>query len=318
MDSAETALVVETGTGEDQATQALQRQLQDGLVETRDRLGIPEPDMPELHGGVAEPEYLKQIIREQEEARLEALEVAAELQQQLAAAQAEAARARTQYHGVPKSRDTVTRVEGALAETITKLHEVKKELDWEQRSRRADAIQASAKIQKLERELAEAIGATTRSKPTGHPMVLRMALGAVAAIALAAGIAAFAMHRQIPVSANDSFRAAAATPAAADQDADLAAWQSKSAVLGRHSAPAAGPDFTQSYNRLGQALAAFPGRDAEDVLRQVQKSGGGCGLRWNEGEPSLIFGSQISGEAKRPNSLPDALTQCAEAVEKLR
>jgi hypothetical protein len=289
-------------------------ELQVGLIETRDRLGIPDPDAaPKSSPGVAEPEYLKQKLLEQEQARLEALETAAELQMQLAAAQAEVARSKSQYFGVPKSRGALTRAESELSETNTKLHEAKKALDFEKRARRAESIQAAARIKSLESQLSEALGANGDSASKVHPKLFRIVLGAVAALALAAGIAALAMHRPVPASASDAVSANTA-PEAGDQA--LAAWQSKSALVKRHSAPA--QNFTESYDRLSQALAALPGRDPEDVLHQLQKAGKGCQLRWNDGEPSLIFGRQGGGATSKPNTLEAELTQCAEAVEKLR
>lgn len=152
MESGDTALVLRTEAGEEETPQALQTELQVNLVETRERLGIPDPDTPDKD--VAELEHLRQMVHEQEQAKLEALQTAAELHLQLANAHAETAKAKKQYYGVPKSRDTVTRVESELAEVRTQLHAAKKELDWEQRSRRTEAIQASARVKSLETELA--------------------------------------------------------------------------------------------------------------------------------------------------------------------
>jgi hypothetical protein len=308
MESANAALVVRTGADDDELPLAVQTELQVDLAETRGRLGIPDPDTPiaiNPSPGVAELEQLKEAIREQEQAKLEAIEAAAELQEQLAAAQAAVAKSKMQYHGAPKSRgSSFTRAETELAEANTQLHAVKMALEWEQRSHRADAIQASTKIQRLEKELAEALAANeTPSKNRRVP--LRIALGVAAALALAAGIAAIVMHGEIPVAS------ASAPPGQLQPDHPQ---QEAGAVAGRHSAPSAVPDFTQSVDRLSQALAALPGRDPEEVLRQVQKAGKGCALRWNAGEPSLLFG----GLGTKSSSFGDVMTQCAEAVEKLR
>jgi hypothetical protein len=303
MEPVNTALAERAGADDDEALLAPHTELQVELAGTRERLGIPDPDMhianQEIPPGVAELEQLRHAIHEQEQAKLEALQEAAELHTQLAAVQEGAAKPKTQYYGVPKSRGALTRVESELAETTTKLHAAKKQLDWEQRARRAESIKASAKISKLEKELAEATEANIQAQSESHPMRLRLALGAVAALGLAAGIAAFAMHRQIPVSAYNS--------ATAEREPVGAAG-----ALSSQSASSA-PDFTKSYDRLGQALAALPGRDPEDVLRQLQMAGKGCAIRWNGGEPSLLFG----GLGKKPASFGEAMTQCAEAVEKL-
>ena len=172
-------------------------------------------------------------------------------------------------------------------------------LEWEQRSHRADAIQASSKVQGLERELAEALASAKGTPSRGRQIPVRVAAGVAAALALAAGIAAFVMHGQIPV--------ASANQVQSDHP------QQEAALVSRHSAPSSAPDFTQSVDRLSQALAAWPGRDPEEVLRQVQQAGKGCALRWNAGEPSLLFG----GLGAKSSSFGAVMTQCAEAVEKL-
>jgi hypothetical protein len=302
MESANTALIVRTGADDDELPLAVQTELQVELVETRERLGIPDPVAPiMIDTGVAEVEHLKEAIREQEQAKLEAFEAAAELQQQLAAAQAAVAKSKTQYHGAPKSRGGVyTRAETELAEVNTQLHAVKMALDWEQRSHRADAVQATTKIQRLERELAEVIAAN-ETPSRGRQVSLRVVAGVVVALALAAGIGAFVMHGQSSVASSRQFQSDPPQ-------------QEAGAAVTRHSAPSAVPDFTQSVDRLSQALAALPGRDPEVVLRQVQKAGKGCALRWNAGEPSLLFG----GLGTKSSSIGDVMTQCAEAVEKLR
>jgi hypothetical protein len=163
-------------------------------------------------------------------------------------------------------------------------------------------VKASTKVQRLENELAEATPAN--ETPAKSRVPLRgVVVGVAAGIALAAGIAAIAMHGQIPVLASGS-----ATPAADQPHREAAPPDS------RDSAPSAVPDFTESVDRLSQALAALSGRDPEDVLRQVQQAGKGCALRWNAGEPSLLFG----GLGAKSSSFGAVIAQCAEAVEKLR
>jgi hypothetical protein len=274
MEPANTAPIVRTGADDDELPLAVRTELQVDLAETRGRLGISDPAIPNtIDNSVAELEHLKEAIREQEQAKLEAFEAAAELQQQLAAAHAAVAKSKTQYHGAPKSRAGVyTRAETELAEVNTQLHAVKMALDWEQRSHRADAVQATTKIQRLERELAEVIA--TNEKPSRARQVpLRLVAGGVVALVLAAGIGAFLMHGQS--SAASSSRYQSDPP-----------QQETAAVVTRHSAPSAVPDFTQSVDRLSQALAALPGRDPEEVLHQLQMAGKGCALHWNAGEPS--------------------------------
>jgi hypothetical protein len=316
MEPVNTESVADTAVSPDETPQDLQADLQIDLAETRERLGITDPDTSpenkEVLAGASELEYLRHVIHEQTQAKLEALQAADELQQQLLAAQSEAAKARTQYHGIPKSRGALTRAESDLAEANTRLHAAKKELDWERRTRRTEAIQAEAKIRRLEKELAEAKEATSQSPSRARRVYLRAAAGMALATLMTAGIVAFAVHRPNTVSASTGANATSEAPAANDQVDDLAAWQAKSAIV-RHGAPAS-PDFTQSVDRLSQAFAALHGRDPDEILRQLQQAGKGCALRWNRGEPSLLFGNAGSKSA----TLSDAMNQCAEAVEKLK
>lgn len=71
--------------------------------------------------------------------------------------------------------------------------------------------------------------------------------------------------------------------------------------------------FGEALSALDNALAAFPGRIPEDVLREAAQKDQACLLRWNNGHPSFVFEPQ----ATRGNSLSLAIARCAEAVRLL-
>jgi hypothetical protein len=72
--------------------------------------------------------------------------------------------------------------------------------------------------------------------------------------------------------------------------------------------------FSNSLNRLDSALAKFPGRAPEEILREASKQGHGCMLSWNEGRPSVVFG----GGSSKPVSLSATIDRCADDIGNLR
>ena len=72
--------------------------------------------------------------------------------------------------------------------------------------------------------------------------------------------------------------------------------------------------FATALSELDQALAAFPGRIPEDVLREAAAKDRACLLHWNDGHPSFLLEPQTT----RGSSLSLALAQCADAVRLLR
>jgi hypothetical protein len=74
-----------------------------------------------------------------------------------------------------------------------------------------------------------------------------------------------------------------------------------------------GAEFTAALDRLDEALAEFPNRSPEELLREASGKKDGCRLRWNDKLPSLFLGDMNAS----PNALASALLHCAEAVSKL-
>jgi hypothetical protein len=77
------------------------------------------------------------------------------------------------------------------------------------------------------------------------------------------------------------------------------------------------PDFSNSYERLGSALSAFPGANPGDVIQAarqaVPEAAKGCAVRWQGGEAALQFGRDAG-----TSGLAVAIGHCADAVEGLR
>jgi hypothetical protein len=77
------------------------------------------------------------------------------------------------------------------------------------------------------------------------------------------------------------------------------------------------PDFSNSYERLGRALSAFPGANPGDVIQAarqaVPEAARGCAVRWQGGEAALQFGKDAG-----TSGLAVAIGHCADAVEGLR
>lgn len=79
---------------------------------------------------------------------------------------------------------------------------------------------------------------------------------------------------------------------------------------------AAANDFTGAITELDDALGSFRGNRAEDVLRRVHNESAAqgvpvCSFEWNNGQPSLLYGSK-----KGDPALATAVSLCAQAVKK--
>jgi hypothetical protein len=100
-------------------------------------------------------------------------------------------------------------------------------------------------------------------------------------------------------------------------------WARKRAAIGAKAPAADGigaagkPDFSNSYERLGRALSAFPGANPGDVIQAakqtVPETAKGCAVRWQGGEAALQFGKDAG-----TSGLAVTIGHCADAVEGLR
>jgi len=226
-----------------------------------------------------ELEHLKKLLSAQDAAKLHAQSVAAQLQKELRSLESDNARLRAE---LKRLQDQVAFV--------------KQEGNIELR-RAADREEA------LKQEVVELRGQATHAieKASGSRKWLPISLGiGVPALILAAVIylrptgASAGAHDQAQ---DDTVVAETAKPQPAD-----------------HAKPVA-HDFAAGLGRLDDALDSFKGEKPEDVLRRIhlQNAAKGitvCSFEWNNGDPTMEFGS------KEGMDLNASMTRCAEAVEK--
>ena len=274
-----------------------------------------------------EIEKLREMLREQQQATMRAVHAAADLQGQLSTAQTEVEKIGKKYYGFSKQAGAANARKAAEIERLhAHWHQTTLDLDKQKQERKAEAIRATAKLSDLRKELAAAgvpgISGGTFPRHGSENRRFRRAMIAVAtAVAIVGSGVVFwrASITQSPAHRHPSAEARAS-------DAPVAILQtatehpSKSPPLadstggllgGLSSEPTAA--FTSALTGLDFALSSFPGREPEDVLREASKTKHACMLQWNDGHPSLIFGSGPS----QSNSLSSTITQCAEAVKRL-
>ncbi len=75
-------------------------------------------------------------------------------------------------------------------------------------------------------------------------------------------------------------------------------------------------DFTDAMVQLDRALGHFRGNQPEDVIRRIRNENAAkgvsvCSFEWNDGEPSLLFGS-----GERNLGLDTVIAHCADAIDK--
>lgn len=278
----------------------------------------------------AELEYLKQMLKEQQDATLRAVHSMADLQTQLSDARTEIEKSRTQYQAMPKGgRQALANQAAELSSLKAAAARAQADLQREQRTRYIESTKAAEKIEKLQVRLEVA------SIPAPAPARWRMGViwvrACIILMTLALiGLAAFLQHSSLGA-LMPGFLATDQKVLAANGAADGASSATSITMDGRQaSVPDATPyrrvprqrlvseqgsqdQFTQSLDRLDYALAAFPGRKAEDVLREVYKRSRDCALVWNQGRPSLVFGGGKTG----PDALATTISGCADAVEQL-
>jgi hypothetical protein len=100
-------------------------------------------------------------------------------------------------------------------------------------------------------------------------------------------------------------------------------WAPKPAAIApkapanRGTGAAGKPDFSNSYERLGRALSAFPGANPGDVIQAARQAvpdaAKGCSVRWQGGEAALQYGKDAG-----TSGLAVTIGHCADAVEGLR
>jgi hypothetical protein len=179
-----------------------------------------------------------------------------------------------------------------------------RQLESERITRQMESVRSADKIASLESELAAAAMAAQVSHQTsvrGRMLRTRLTVAAVAVVFLAGLLVAWLQWR------GKAKHETASTP---DQTAVVAPRYRASSLVSDHQFPGA-------IGRLNDALAAFPGKTPEQVLREVRHrfaktDPSVCAIEWNGGQPAVMFGGGAM------NSLTSTLTNCAKAVESVR
>ena len=263
-----------------------------------------------------ELETLRQRLEEQQEATERAISSAAALRAELASAKSEAEKIGKQYHGFSKEAGQVSARRAAeIANLSTQCMKAERELARQKVERKTEAAKAAERLARLERELTFMANRDALAQETDlrRRKVKRTVVSITAAVALVCLSAIY-----WPVRARQGDRKAPAE-AAVELPSTPVNFIPPSGV--DHAVPfPEGPPpepvaaFSNSLNRLDTALAKFPGRAPEEVLREASKQGHGCMLSWNEGRPSVVFG----GGSSKPASLSATIDRCADDISGLR
>jgi hypothetical protein len=263
-------------------------------------------------------ETLRQRLREQEVAAERAISSAAALQAELASAKSEAEKIGRQYHGFSKEAGEVSARRAAEIATLsTQYMKAERELARQKVERKTEAAKAAEKLARLERELTFAANRAALAQQNGlrRRKVKRTLVSVTAAVALVCLSAIY-----WPVLARQGDRKAPAeeavlpsTPVGLSRP-QASSQMDNAAQSPEGSSPELPAAFSNSLNRLDTALAKFPGRAPEEILREASKQGHGCALAWNEGRPSVVFGAGSS----KPASLSATIDRCADDISHLR
>jgi hypothetical protein len=275
----------------------------------------PEHDGPEQ---AAQAEYLRQLLKDQQDATLQAVSSLAELQTQLTAAQTETAKTRTEYQALAKaSRSGLASHSAELAALKAVAYRAQVDLQREQQARRMEATKAAAKISQLEGQLHVDNQPPAARQPGWRAKAVWLRVcGALMALAFISVAAVFGHswgQKELAITAPGN-REALLSQQSAGSPASRLPRPPMELHPGSDLSRGSQEEFTQALDRLDYALAAFPGRKAEDVLREVRKHKNTCALTWNKGRPSLLFG----GGRITPDTLALTISNCADAVEKLQ
>jgi hypothetical protein len=204
-----------------------------------------------------------------------------------------------------QERDSSQRIANLKLEA----HQNKQDFERERRSRRIESAQSSSKIAHLERELADALGALSRARESaeaGAGIPTRILLAA-AGVFLCCALGAWALYRQPSKPSQAGVQAASAAAPSIPAPNRPLRWSSP---------PEKG--FAGGLDRLNAVLSGYPGRGAEDILRQVHKKWAKidptvCSFQWNNGQPALVY----RGDGKQLD-MAATLSRCADAVESFR
>jgi hypothetical protein len=196
------------------------------------------------------------------------------------------------------------------------LHQAQRQLELENTARQGDATKSAAIIADLETDLEgtrNAGGKSGRTQSGRHSTGWR-----IAAIAITAGALTYAVAMRI-MHASGAGTDPGGNPASAAAAQPAETFSLPGVTPAGNSAPKSDPvsepGLTGDLDRLNGAFAAFPGRQPEDILREIHRKAaktdpGLCTFDWNNGQPSILYG----GGGKL--SLSASIDKCARAIEK--
>jgi hypothetical protein len=266
-----------------------------------------------------EMEALRQRLHEQEAAAERAISSAAALQAQLASAKSETEKIGRQYHGFSKEAGEVSARRAAEIATLsTQYMKAERELARQKVERMAESARAAEKLAKLEREISLMASRADLAQETGlrRRKVKRAVISVTAAVALVCLSAVYwpVLARQGERKASVHGVAALPVTPVSFVPPQASSVVDNAIVAPEDPSPEPTAAFSSSLNRLDTALAKFPGRAPEEILREASKQGHGCMLSWNEGRPSVVFG----GGSSKPASLSATIDRCADDISHLR
>jgi hypothetical protein len=268
-----------------------------------------------------EMERLRELLREQQEATLHAINTAADLQSQLSTAQTEVKKIGKQYHGFSKQARAAASEKAAeeIAKANSERHEALRELERQKQESRAEAIRAAAQLSRVREELtaSSVAGGIPHSRPENR-RVRHATIAIITAVAVVGSAAAlwrtsFTKFTQSHPSTEmkDSPAPVAVMQTAREYPSKSLPVASSAAVFPNGLSPEPAAALASAMTQLDIVLSSFPGRKPEDILREASKKDHSCRMEWNDGNPSLLFGSGAS------SSLSSTITQCAEAAKRL-
>jgi DNA-binding transcriptional MerR regulator len=227
-----------------------------------------------------ELEHLKKLLSAQDAAKVHAQSVAAHMQKEVRTLESDNARLRAE---IKRLQDQV-----AFAEQEGRV-ELRRSLDREE-------------VQKKELIELRNVATSALDKVSGNRKWLTISLAlCVPALIIAAVI----------YSHSGGSSGAADNPTSAEAKDDSSVVQAATPQPGKP----AGHDFAAGLGRLDQALDSFKGEKPEEVLQRVHLRNAAkgitvCSFAWNNGDPTLEFGT------KEGLDLNASMARCAEAVEK--
>jgi hypothetical protein len=248
---------------------------------------------------------------------------------------ADVARLKADWHRAMKALEQENRErKSELVLAKGQLHQTQRQLEHEYAGRKGEAAKRGTNIVDLEAELEEWREAATKSNLSqsrrqsmrGNVAIVVAAAGAIAlAVAIwtiyAKPVPACAAAEPEPAaieSATGKARGPASPTAAPAQTAETF---SLPGITQPATTQGNGPEVRQDrglaggMDRLNSALAAFSGRQPEDILREIHRKAAKtdpslCAFNWNNGQPAILYG----GGGKL--SLSATIDKCAAAIEK--